>query len=306
MPQSQPPAPSVSTTFAEQIDQIHADLAVWIDQSELSDPLSESVPYAVSGGKCVRALLCRLVFEDLCVSPTHQQTNMMRRACIALELIHAYSLVHDDMPCMDDDELRRGKPTAHVQFGEAVAMLSGDVLQTLAFEVLSFDELFDVPPDAVLCLQLTQQLSSAARKMVNGQMRDLLAETEDLSELELTELHLDKTGALIQAAVVMGAVCAGAKPLTLDVLGGAAAKIGLIFQILDDVLDVTATTEELGKPQGSDVKLGKSTYVTLMGVEGAKAKAESLNAWVMDELSSVLPELNRTKMLVQMLAGRQS
>ena len=306
MPQSQPPAATISSVFSEQIDQIHADLAVWIDQSELSEPLSESVPYAVSGGKCVRALLCRLVFHDLCERPSHLQTNMMRRACIALELIHAYSLVHDDMPCMDDDELRRGKPTCHVQFGEAVAMLSGDVLQTLAFEVLSADELFDVPADAKLSLSLTRSLSTASRRMVNGQMRDLLAETRKLDELNLTDLHLDKTGALIQAAVVMGAICAGAEPLTCDVLSGAAAKIGLIFQILDDVLDVTATTQVLGKPQGSDAKLSKSTYVSLMGVAAAKDKARSLNAWVMDELGSVKPELTQTKALVQMLAARQS
>ena len=203
--------------------------------------------------------------------------DMCRRAALAVELLHTYSLVHDDLPCMDDDELRRGQPTCHIAFDEATALLAGDVLQTLAFEVLTAEMPTFAPFDADIASQLLAVFAPRARRMVSGQMLDLNAEAkEDVSQSELEAIHRDKTGALIEAAMLMGGICAGATALQRMALQDCAQHIGLAFQVQDDILDVTTSTDTLGKPAGSDEKLDKSTYVKLMGVENAKTYAQSL------------------------------
>ncbi len=203
--------------------------------------------------------------------------DMCRRAALAVELLHTYSLVHDDLPCMDDDELRRGQPTCHIAFDEATALLAGDVLQTLAFEILTAEMPTFAHFDSDIASQLLAVFAPRARRMVSGQMLDLNAEAkEGVSQRELEAIHRDKTGALIEAAMLMGGICAGATALQRMALQDCAQHIGLAFQVQDDILDVTTSTDTLGKPAGSDEKLDKSTYVKLMGVENAKTYAQSL------------------------------
>jgi farnesyl diphosphate synthase len=203
--------------------------------------------------------------------------DMARRAALAVELLHTYSLVHDDLPCMDDDELRRGQPTAHIAFDEATALLAGDVLQTLAFEVLTAEMPTFAPFDANIASQLLAIFAPRARRMVSGQMLDLNAEASaNIAQEDLEAIHRDKTGALIEAAMLMGGICAGATAPQRMALQECAQHIGLAFQVQDDVLDVTMTTDTLGKPAGSDEKLDKSTYVKFMGVDKATDYAQSL------------------------------
>ena len=217
--------------------------------------------------------------------------DMCRRAALAVELLHTYSLVHDDLPCMDDDELRRGQPTAHIVFEESTALLAGDVLQTLAFEVLTAELPTFAPFDSSIASQLIAIFAPRARRMVSGQMLDLNAEaTTGISQSDLEAIHRDKTGALIEAAMLMGGICAGATAPQRMALQECAQHIGLAFQVQDDILDVTTSTDTLGKPAGSDEKLDKSTYVKLMGVEQATSYAQSLfndgRAAIIRELSS--------------------
>ncbi|WP_201512909.1 polyprenyl synthetase family protein [Psychrobacter alimentarius] len=219
--------------------------------------------------------------------------DMCRRAALAVELLHTYSLVHDDLPCMDDDELRRGQPTCHIAFDEATALLAGDVLQTLAFEVLTAEMPTFAHFDADIASQLLAVFAPRARRMVSGQMLDLNAEAkEDISQNELEAIHRDKTGALIEAAMLMGGICAGATALQRMALQDCAQHIGLAFQVQDDILDVTTSTDTLGKPAGSDEKLDKSTYVKLMGVENAKTYAQSLFD---DGRTAIVRELSNNK-----------
>ena len=217
--------------------------------------------------------------------------DMCRRAALAVELLHTYSLVHDDLPCMDDDDLRRGQPTAHIVFEESTALLAGDVLQTLAFEVLTAELPTFAPFDSAIASQLIAIFAPRARRMVSGQMLDLNAEaTTGISQSDLEAIHRDKTGALIEAAMLMGGICAGATAPQRMALQECAQHIGLAFQVQDDILDVTTSTDTLGKPAGSDEKLDKSTYVKLMGVEQATSYAQSLfndgRAAIIRELSS--------------------
>jgi len=217
--------------------------------------------------------------------------DMCRRAALAVELLHTYSLVHDDLPCMDDDELRRGQPTAHIVFEESTALLAGDVLQTLAFEVLTAELPTFAPFDSAIASQLIAIFAPRARRMVSGQMLDLNAEAStDITQSDLEAIHRDKTGALIEAAMLMGGICAGATAPQRMALQECAQHIGLAFQVQDDILDVTTSTDTLGKPAGSDEKLDKSTYVKLMGVEQATTYAQSLfndgRAAIIRELSS--------------------
>jgi farnesyl diphosphate synthase len=232
--------------------------------------LHEAMRYAVlGGGKRTRALLAYAGGELTGAEPA-----AVDRPAAAVELIHAYSLVHDDLPCMDDDVLRRGKPTCHVAFGEATALLAGDALQSLAFEVLA-DASIDNSRRAVL--QLAQ--AAGSRGMAGGQQIDLDATGKPLSLPELEFMHIHKTGALIRAAVLIGAGCG--KPLAETErasLDRYAKAVGLAFQVVDDVLDSEASTATLGKTAGKDSKQGKPTYVSTLGAPKAKALAEELRA----------------------------
>jgi len=232
--------------------------------------LGEAMRYAVlDGGKRLRPLLVLAASDAV-----GGHADAALRAGCAVELIHAYSLVHDDMPCMDNDVLRRGKPTVHVKYGEAQAMLAGDAMQALAFEVLTPDA--GMSPE--LMARLVQLLARASGHagMAGGQAIDLASVGRRLDERTLRDMHRRKTGVLLQACVMMGAACGSASPAALAALSDYGAAIGLAFQVVDDVLDVTQASEILGKTAGKDVDQNKPTYVALLGLEAAQAYANEL------------------------------
>ncbi|MDO4427270.1 MAG: polyprenyl synthetase family protein [Moraxella sp.] len=252
------------------------DVVTFFDVKALPQPLGEACRYAMAaGGKRLRPLLVFAAFFALSERVDRTGLDMARRAAMAVELLHGYSLVHDDLPCMDDDALRRGRPTCHIVYGEDVALLAGDALQSLAFESLSVP-MTGLALECAMTAKLLGCFSVRARRMVTGQMLDILGEKITLAQSELERIHQDKTGALIEAAVLMGGICAGASDTQMVQLSTYACALGLAFQVQDDVLDVTADTATLGKPAGSDEKLDKSTYVKLLGVDGAYAYADKL------------------------------
>ena len=233
--------------------------------------LHEAMRYAVlDGGKRVRATLVYATGEAVGADPT-----LLDAPACAVELIHAYSLVHDDLPTMDDDDLRRGKPTCHRAFGEANALLAGDALQTLAFQVLS-EGAAGAPRGMEMVATLAR--ASGSLGMAGGQAIDLAAVGRELSLEALESMHRHKTGALIRASVRLGALCgADVDAAALEQLDGYAACIGLAFQVRDDILDVEADTATLGKTQGADIALDKPTYPSLLGLDAAKQKAVELH-----------------------------
>ena len=257
---------------------------------DLAPVLSQAMRYAVlDGGKRLRPLLVLAAAESVEASSEKANQAALRAAC-AVELIHAYSLVHDDMPCMDNDILRRGKPTVHVKFGEAQALLAGDALQALAFELLTpAPDVVDTTVQATLCRILA--LSAGCHGMAGGQAIDLASVGKLLAIDELHTMHRLKTGALLQASVMMGAACGNksfvASPTALLGLQEYGAAIGLAFQVVDDVLDVTADTATLGKTAGKDADQDKPTFVSLLGLEASKAYADKL-------LQQALAALERT------------
>ena len=237
--------------------------------------LGDAMRYAVlDGGKRLRPLLVLAASEAVGGS----DAAALRAAC-ATELIHAYSLVHDDLPSMDNDVLRRGKPTVHVQFGEARALLAGDALQALAFELLTPDDHEGVPPQvqATLCRLLAR--AAGSQGMAGGQAIDLASVGVALDEARLREMHRLKTGALLQGSVEMGSACgSGVAPQAADALRAYGAALGLAFQVVDDILDVTADSQTLGKTAGKDAAADKPTYVSLLGLDRARAEARQLLA----------------------------
>lgn len=261
------------------IQQLENDIVEFIEQKNLPEPLNSATLYAMTnGGKRVRPLLIASSYHTIIKQKFENITPIehlptVRLSMLAVEMLHGYSLVHDDLPCMDDDDLRRGKPTTHIKFGEATALLAGDMLQNLAFETFCeqvFAESWRIGND------LLQVFTPRARRMIMGQMLDLNGENQTLNQQQLEAIHRDKTGALIEASVLMGGICANATQPQLNALNQFAQHIGLAFQVQDDILDVIGDTEQLGKPAHSDEKLDKSTYVKLLGVENAKNYAESL------------------------------
>jgi farnesyl diphosphate synthase len=255
---------------------------------DLAPVLSQAMRYAVmDGGKRLRPLLVLAAAEAVAATDDKSTQAALRAAC-AVELIHAYSLVHDDMPCMDNDILRRGKPTVHVKFGEAQALLAGDALQALAFELLTpAPDVVDTVVQATLCRILA--LSAGCHGMAGGQAIDLASVGKLLAIDELHTMHRLKTGALLQASVMMGAACGSVSPTTLAGLQEYGAAIGLAFQVVDDVLDVTADTATLGKTAGKDADQDKPTFVSLLGLDASKAYADTL-------LQQALAALARTEL----------
>jgi farnesyl diphosphate synthase len=224
---------------------------------------------AMSGGKRVRALLCYAAAE-FCKT----ETKIADAAASAVELIHAYSLVHDDMPCMDDDDLRRGKPSCHKQYDDATALLVGDALQTLAFETLSQPQLCGQPHQQLNMLHILAK-ASGSLGMAGGQAIDLDSVGKPLNRAELETMHLLKTGTLIEAALLLGSV--GASAVKVNAIQKYARSMGLAFQVVDDILDVEADSTTLGKTAGKDAKSNKPTYVTILGLEAAKLHAQQLH-----------------------------
>ncbi len=269
--------------------------------------LGVAMRYAVlDGGKRLRPLLVLAACEAVGGNPQ----AALRSAC-AVELIHAYSLVHDDMPCMDNDVLRRGKPTVHVKFGEAQALLAGDALQALAFEFLTpEDDTVDAAMQARLCRMLAR--AAGFQGMAGGQAIDLASVGLMLDSPQLHEMHRLKTGALLQASVLMGASCGMSSGAVLDALRDYGAAVGLAFQVVDDILDVTADSATLGKTAGKDVAQDKPTFVSLMGLEASKNYAQQLLARALASLDSLralegggLHSTAALRALADMLVNRQ-
>ena len=251
-------------------------------QGDAPAELGHAMRYAVlDGGKRLRPLLLLATAEA--VGDGSSGDAALRAAC-AIELIHAYSLVHDDMPCMDNDVLRRGKPTVHVQFGEAQALLAGDALQALAFEMLTPQDGSVAPSVQSACVGLLAR-AAGYQGMAGGQAIDLASVGKHLSEDQLRQMHRLKTGALLLCSVQMGAVCVPGTPDTvLLALTRFGEALGLAFQVVDDVLDVTADSSTLGKTAGKDLAADKPTYVALMGLEAAKTYADALAHQAMQAL----------------------
>jgi farnesyl diphosphate synthase len=271
---------------------------------DLAPVLSQAMRYAVlDGGKRLRPLLVLAAAEAVAASDEKSTQAAIRAAC-AVELIHAYSLVHDDMPCMDNDILRRGKPTVHVKFGEAQALLAGDALQALAFELLTpTEDIVDAAVQAKLCRLLA--LSAGCHGMAGGQAIDLSSVGKLLTIDELHTMHRLKTGALLQASVMMGAACGAATTIALAGLLQYGAAIGLAFQVVDDILDVTADTATLGKTAGKDADQQKPTFVSLLGLDKSSEYADKLLQQALDALKSTgLKDTRALQSLAYMVVNR--
>lgn len=236
----------------------------------------------LAGGKRFRALLVYAAGMAL-----DAPLKRLDKVAAALECIHAYSLIHDDLPAMDDDDLRRGQATNHIKYDDATAILAGDALQTLGFELVSDD-------DSGLTDKQSRRIISVLAKasgpigMVGGQMLDIEATEQTLTRAQLEDVHRRKTGALINAAVMCGALCSDtATEQQLNLLGAYSNHLGLAFQVVDDVLDIESSTEELGKPSGADVALGKSTYPSLIGLHESKKLATDLYHKAIDCITAI-------------------
>ena len=281
--------------------EVEAALSHWVAE-DAPERLSDAMRYAVlDGGKRLRPLLVLAA----CEAVDGNAEAALRAAC-AVELIHAYSLVHDDMPCMDNDILRRGKPTVHVKFGEAGALLAGDALQALAFELLAPEG--DAVPASIQA-NLCRLLARAAghEGMAGGQAIDLASVGLALDEDALRRMHRMKTGALLQGSVEMGAVCGAPTPAVLDALRGYGAALGLAFQVVDDSLDVTQDSATLGKTAGKDAAHDKPTYVSLLGLEPSRAYAEALLVQALAALdASGLQNTDALRALAKMVVQRSS
>ncbi len=264
--------------------------------------LHEAMRYAtLAGGKYVRPLLVYTTGRTLGVTP-----EALDGPACAVELIHAYSLVHDDLPAMDDDDLRRGKPTCHKVYGEAMAILTGDALQSLAFHILAHDPALRISPERRLRMIDTLAIASSSQGMAGGQAIDLEAVGKELDLQELENMHLRKTGALIRASVILGALAhptAGEDLLRL--LGTYARCIGLAFQIRDDILDVEGDTTVLGKTRGADQVRNKPTYPALLGVEGARRKAAELYEKALAQLTPLGRDADPLRWLTRYIVQRE-
>lgn len=301
---------SISQVNADVLQQaqqrIQQDLLTALAAFSIPEPLKSAVHHAVMlGGKRVRPALC---YAAASLQSNHNFAAA-RRAAVAVELIHCYSLAHDDLPCMDNDLLRRGQPTCHVAFGENTALLAGDILQSMAFEILG-SHLFDEQgqgTDAAVVLKQMQILATASSRMVSGQVLDLQAEGKQVDQTELENIHRNKTGALIQAAIMMGAVTIFAgTDQAIPKLRQFGQSIGLAFQVQDDILDITASTEILGKTAGKDEQVQKSTYPALMGLQQAQAYAQNLHDQAFDALAYFGDDAKELVEISQFLLARKS
>ncbi len=303
-----PPAVAPEPTFAEWMhtqQQRAAELVARFVPADhpVAPRLHEAMHYAAGqGGKRVRPML--VWAAGGCVQADE---HALDRAACAVELVHAYSLVHDDLPCMDDDVLRRGQPTTHVRFGEALALLAGDALQAMAYEVLTPDAGMEPALQARLCGLLAR--ASGADGMAGGQTLDILATGGALDRAALMDMHVRKTGALLKASVLMGAACGGVgvgsqsaeQVEVMAALSGYADAVGLAFQIVDDMLDVTADSHTLGKTAGKDARQNKPTYVTVLGLEAAQHLAHELRDRAQLALDALpAPERERSGRLRQL------
>lgn len=254
-------------SFSKEYKQLlEGELRNLVNRLDAPPIIKEAMLYSLeAGGKRIRPLLLFATLDAFGVKPIQG----LNAAC-AIEMIHTYSLIHDDLPAMDDDDLRRGKPTNHKVYGEAIAVLAGDALLTYAFEVLGKTSNEFVSPETKIRLVIELAKAAGTEGMVGGQVADMLGEEQNLSLEELEYIHIHKTGKILAYCVIAGAIISGASESELNDLSGFAHHLGLAFQIRDDILDLTGTEEQIGKPVGSDAVNHKSTYPQLLSVDGAK------------------------------------
>jgi geranylgeranyl diphosphate synthase type II len=252
----------------------------------------------LNGGKRIRGILALATCEAMGMAPAHAL-----RPALALEIFHAYTLVHDDLPCMDDDDLRRGQPATHVRFGEANALLAGDALLTLACAWMAETPVPPPHPPNALVLELTRAGGSTG--VIGGQVEDLLSEDQTPGEETLLYIHTEKTARLTACACRAGAIRAGACSRSVDLAGQFGLHLGLAFQILDDILDVTADTRELGKPAGSDAENRKFTTVSLWGLERSREEAARYTRLALENLRDLDPATSRLHEIATHLLHRK-
>jgi len=296
-----------SDTISDYLTRRATEVNQWLDAllpSEATPPtrLHRAMRYSLmAGGKRLRPILVLAAGESFGASTD----NLMPAAC-AIEMIHTYSLIHDDLPAMDNDDLRRGRPTCHKAFDEATAILAGDALLTQAFRVLAAE----LPHlNAERQLRVIREISNAASTidgMIGGQMADIESEGQPVDETTLEYIHRSKTGALITAPVVVGGLIAGASEPELDKLRAYGQRIGLAFQIADDILDVTSTSEQLGKTAGKDLAAHKATYPALHGVEQSEARMQQLVSEAIDIVAGLGQDAGRLAELARFIVARKS
>jgi len=285
--------PDISTLLKDKVLVINKTIEGFLsERKDIHPELQTALSYTLSSpGKRIRSAMvlwcCELIGG--------QETSDARTAAAAIEIVHTYSLVHDDLPAMDDDDLRRGRPTCHKAFDEATAVLTGDALLTLAFELLATEV-----SNAELAVKLIAQLAQAAggAGMIAGQIADLKAENTVGTVEALEYIHINKTAKMFRGATVMGGLCGGANPEQLDALAQYGLKIGLGFQIADDILDISASSEQLGKTAGKDVKAAKCTYPAVIGLEESKRLEHTLA----HEAAAALDPFGRRAELLRQLA----
>ncbi len=313
MPDPQPSNPSASAADFEasvqrQRSAVESYLAAFIAGRSLPENLRAATEYALlGGGKRLRPLLvlraCTAVTGEEDLNGQTEAGKAAMAAAGAIELIHCFSLVHDDLPAMDDDDLRRGRPTLHKQTNEAMAILAGDLMTGLAFELITTSLTTEqAGPAGRLCLELAQ----ATNDMIAGQVYDTLPDFDaELSELDrLKTIHRNKTGALIRCSCRMGGIAGGADTEKIDALTRYGEAIGLMFQVVDDILDVTQTTEHLGKTAGKDEAQGKLTYPSLIGLDASRAEVERLYHQAYDALTAFGDDAEGLRQLCDYLAKR--
>lgn len=298
---------TVSQTFGDWMKGVQSSIETALDcflpaETVLPAHLHQAMRYAaLDGGKRVRPLLVYAAGDLFAAN-----TATLARAAAALEMIHVYSLVHDDMPCMDDDALRRGKPTVHVRYDEPTALLVGDALQSQAFMVLSEDQDLDDPARLLAMIRLLAQAAGSVG-MCGGQAIDLASVGMALSQEELEQMHRLKTGALLRASVLLGAMSGKSlAPDEMQALDAYAGAIGLAFQVVDDVLDATADSATLGKTAGKDAADNKPTYVSILGLEQSRALAEKLRNDAHDALIPFGDKARRLREIADLIVQRKA
>ena len=288
--------------YRRQKERVERALQNWLPETEaVPPPLGEAMRSSVlNGGKRLRGVL---VLEAARLG-REERSSAAEALAAAVELIHAYSLVHDDLPAMDDDDFRRGEPTCHRQFGEDMAILCGDSLLTLAFEILGQIDEFDIPAPASVKIYQKTARAAGWRGLIGGQVEDLTASESELQLEELQELHLKKTGALIRLSLQLGGIVSGMEEEFLPVLNEFGKKIGLAFQIKDDLLDLQGSFEKIGKDVNSDREAEKTTYPRLLGSEQAEEKLTRLVDEAEELLRSEISESERLIELARLVAER--
>jgi geranylgeranyl diphosphate synthase type II len=293
---------NMDATVADDVRTVDRMLNLWLPK-ESARPVTihRAMRYSIfAGGKRMRPVLCMAAARACGI---RRPADALPGAC-AVECVHTYSLIHDDLPCMDDDDMRRGRPTAHRVFGEGIAVLSGDALLALAFEILARMK----PTARYSVADYIAELARAAgsRALVGGQVADLEGEKKKCTPADLRFIHRGKTAAMVIASLKLGAMAADATPRTLAILEAFGDSLGLAFQVVDDILDITRTSEQLGKSAGKDVAAGKTTYPALLGLEASRKEAAKLTAKALSSLGPLGERATPLRNLAEKLLSRQA